>query len=155
MLRPLPTMMKIVRALIQWVTRTGHACRWMTSRGRRASLRAGVDSVSARSAGEVSSVIGVDYPVGVYFVAARVPLQQAAQKALAHQRSSQTPVTAPSAVAAAIPNVYQVATKAAACSGQCNPYSVAASAPETRPATAPVTIGRVGASLRTAAIRQV
>lgn len=38
-----------------------------------------------------------------------------------YQRNSHRPVSAPNAAAAAIPSVYHVATKAAACSGQCRP----------------------------------
>src|SRR6185312_16366405 len=84
----------------------------------------------------------------------RLTFDPARAGALATPIVHYSPVMAPRAVAAAIPSVYQVATKAAACSGQCNPYSVAASAPAASPAAAPVSTGRVGASPRIAATRQ-
>ena len=40
---------------------------------------------------------------------------------VSYQRSSHRPVSAPKPIAAAIASVYQVATNAAVCSGQCRP----------------------------------
>src|SRR5215469_12168180 len=114
MLRPLPTMMKIVSALTQWVRRTGQACRRMTSRrGRAPRVRIAVSGTASTVGVGIFSpwfvrgpeAGGAHDPLPGHFAAGGAVLPRA-RKDQAHQRNRRAPAMAPRPVAAATPSVY-------------------------------------------------
>src|SRR4051812_45026598 len=71
-------------------------------------------------------------------------------RAVAYQRNTRGPISAPTTVGIAMPSKYHVDQNAGDISGQCRQYAMVAEAPASTPTAAPATRGRTGAMPRTA-----